>query len=120
MRNLCKVYTSSDLSAWKVLSPLWLAVGPIKLLEADVIRLVEAGWGDEPVHPSIATCNRIAVSLLAHLSPSRRLSTSARPGAPLHGARASSMAAWSTAAAQESPAHPPAEMLPAPRNVCVF
>jgi hypothetical protein len=113
MRNLCKVYTSSDLSAWKVLNPLWLAVGPIKLQEADVIRLVQAGWGGRAGPPLCRHLQQDRTSPLAVHSPTLRCR---RPAA---WCERSSMATWSTATAQESPARPPAAMMPAPRNICL-
>jgi hypothetical protein len=41
----------ANLVKCKVLNPLWLLAGPKKLPEADILNIIDEGWGNEPVHP---------------------------------------------------------------------
>jgi hypothetical protein len=55
----------ANLPLRKVLKPLWVLAGPRKLPEADILHLIEEGWGSEPLHPSTSTNKWIASSILA-------------------------------------------------------
>ena len=66
--------------ACNVVNPLWLLAGPQKLPEAEIIKMIEAGWGTEPVHPSAATYEKLAAALLDVLRPSSVPDVSGPPG----------------------------------------
>jgi hypothetical protein len=65
LRDGRRTSSSARSSLRKVLKPLWLLAGPRKLPEADILHLIEEGWGSEPVHPSTSTNKWIASSILA-------------------------------------------------------
>jgi hypothetical protein len=46
-----------------VFNPLWLIAGPKKKTEAEILQLIEEGWGVDPVHPNMATYEKLLASL---------------------------------------------------------
>jgi hypothetical protein len=42
-----------------------LNFGPGKRPEAEIINMIEDGWGDDPVHPSNATYEKIATAIIS-------------------------------------------------------
>ncbi len=55
----------AELSNCTVLNPLWLIAGPRKKTEAEILHLIEDGWGIQPVHPNKALYERLAKSIVA-------------------------------------------------------
>jgi hypothetical protein len=49
-----------------VFNPLWLIAGPKKKTEAEILQLIEEGWGVDPVHPNTATYEKLAVGITSH------------------------------------------------------
>jgi hypothetical protein len=47
----------------KVLA-LWLLAGPKKLPEADILNIIDEGWGNKPVHPSPSTYEKMATPFI--------------------------------------------------------
>jgi hypothetical protein len=64
-KNIKKLVDSANLAKCKVINPLWLLAGPGKHPEAEIINMIEDGWGDDPVHPSNATYEKIATVIIS-------------------------------------------------------
>jgi hypothetical protein len=49
----------SSMTRCKVYNPLWLLAGPKKLLEADILHIIEAGQGAKSAHPTPPPARRL-------------------------------------------------------------
>jgi hypothetical protein len=47
-----------------VYNTLWLIAGPKKRSEAEILNIIEQGWGNEPVHPNPSTYEKLASSII--------------------------------------------------------
>jgi hypothetical protein len=55
----------AELGNCTVFNPLWLIAGPKKKSEAEILHIIEKGWGNQPVHPENATYERLSGSIVA-------------------------------------------------------
>jgi hypothetical protein len=59
-KNIKMLVENSGLHTGVVFNPLWLIAGPKKKSEAEILQIIEDGWGTDPVHPNTATYEKLA------------------------------------------------------------
>jgi hypothetical protein len=63
-KNLKMLADKAELGNCTVYNPLWLIAGPKKKSEAEILQIIEEGWGNQPVHPENATYAKLAGSIV--------------------------------------------------------
>jgi hypothetical protein len=63
-KNLKLLADKAELGNCTVYNPLWLIAGPRKKSEAEILQIIEEGWGNQPVHPENATYAKLAGSIV--------------------------------------------------------
>jgi hypothetical protein len=63
-KNLKLLADKAELGNCTVYNPLWLIAGPKKKSEAEILQIIEEGWGNQPVHPENATYAKLAGSIV--------------------------------------------------------
>jgi hypothetical protein len=63
-KNLKMLADKAVLGNCTVYNPLWLIAGPKKKSEAEILQIIEEGWGNQPVHPENATYAKLAGSVV--------------------------------------------------------
>ncbi len=64
-KNLKLLADKAELGYCTVYNPLWLIAGSRKKSEAEILHIIEEGWGNQPVHPENATYEKLAGSIVA-------------------------------------------------------
>ena len=64
----------------RVVNPLWLLAGPHQLPEAEILRMIDEGWGSEPVHPNPMTYEKLAGVLLEFVTPTEKTTAGGQRG----------------------------------------
>ncbi len=59
-KNIKMLVENSGLHNCIVFNLLWLIAGPKKKSEAEILHIIEEGWGTDPVHPNTATYEKLA------------------------------------------------------------
>jgi hypothetical protein len=62
-KNIKMLVENSGLHNCSVFNPLWLIAGPKKKTEAEILHIIEEGWGSDPVHPNTATYAKLAAGI---------------------------------------------------------
>jgi hypothetical protein len=65
-KNIKMLVENSGLHNCTVFNPLWLIAGPKKKTEAEILHIIAEGWGSDPVHPNMATYNKLAAGITSH------------------------------------------------------
>jgi hypothetical protein len=64
-KNIKMLVENSALHNCVVFNPLWLIAGPKKKSQAEILHINEDGWGTDPVHPNMATYEKLADGILS-------------------------------------------------------